>query len=353
MKLSLKKYFVPHAENDHKPHMLRREILGGILLGALLLELVFVSQIYLVLPGGGYLASVLPNVLVSLTNAERLSVNVVAPELNINPILEAAANLKAQDMAAKSYFAHTSPEGLSPWHWFKLAGYEYRYAGENLAVNFVDSEDVVAAWMNSEGHRKNIVNPKFTEIGIGTARGVYKGRDTIFVVQLFGTPKPILAVTSPVLPEVPEVFEDEPPAKEAPTNDSNLVGGAEAANENVNELYTETASLVQESAIAAATMPKEVNPPAEGETNAVIWLYTNPRLIANSFLSIGLGLVLLAVLLKFFHVAYVHSVSLLTGSPRPHVKHPMLIANGSAIVLVLATFMLLNYYFTGTSTVVL
>ena len=60
------------------------------------------------------------------------------------------------DMAEKSYFAHTSPEGLTPWYWITLAGYRFSLAGENLAIDFTESEDVENAWMNSPAHRASI-----------------------------------------------------------------------------------------------------------------------------------------------------------------------------------------------------
>jgi uncharacterized protein YkwD len=126
-------------------------------------------------------------VLVNLTNQNRVAANV--SELKVSPILEKAAQMKADDMAAKGYFAHNTPEGLTPWYWFEQAGYKYIYAGENLAVNFEDSEDVETAWMNSRGHFLNIMNPNFTEIGIATSTGIYKGRQAIFVVQMFGAPR--------------------------------------------------------------------------------------------------------------------------------------------------------------------
>jgi hypothetical protein len=91
-------------------------------------------------------------------------------------------------MAANEYFAHYSPDGVSPWHWFNRAGYVYAHAGENLAIHFTDSTEVVEAWMKSPAHRANIVDSKYTEIGVGTAKGTYEGYDTVFVVQLFGTP---------------------------------------------------------------------------------------------------------------------------------------------------------------------
>lgn len=132
------------------------------------------------------LSAIYASVLVNLTNQNRAAANI--NELKVNPLLEKAAQLKADDMATKGYFAHNTPEGLTPWYWFKEAGYNYAYAGENLAVNFQNSEDVETAWMNSRGHFLNIMNPKYTEIGIATSTGMYKGREAIFVVQMFGTP---------------------------------------------------------------------------------------------------------------------------------------------------------------------
>lgn len=133
------------------------------------------------------LSAIYASVLVNLTNQNRVAANV--SELKVSPILEKAAQMKADDMAAKGYFAHNTPEGLTPWYWFEQAGYKYIYAGENLAVNFEDSEDVETAWMNSRGHFLNIMNPNFTEIGIATSTGIYKGRQAIFVVQMFGAPR--------------------------------------------------------------------------------------------------------------------------------------------------------------------
>jgi uncharacterized protein YkwD len=133
------------------------------------------------------LSAIYASVLVNLTNRDRVLNNL--SELKVNSLLEKAAQMKADDMAARSYFAHNTPEGKAPWYWLELAGYEYLYAGENLAVNFQNSEEVQTAWMNSRGHFLNIVNPKFTEIGIATSTGFYKGREAIFVVQMFGTPR--------------------------------------------------------------------------------------------------------------------------------------------------------------------
>lgn len=185
MKKSFKKYFVPNEENDHKPHFLREKSVTAIAGVALLLLLASIIGSYVV-KNSKFLASIQSAFLVDLANQDRASEG--AGALVMNEKLAMAAQLKANDMAEKSYFAHTSPEGITPWHWFGEAQYSYIYAGENLAVNFSRSEDVQRAWMNSPTHRANILNNRYREIGIATAQGMYKGKSTTFVVQMFGTP---------------------------------------------------------------------------------------------------------------------------------------------------------------------
>jgi hypothetical protein len=132
------------------------------------------------------LAAVVVSLLVDYTNDNRRDYDV--PELTVNDKLTVAAQMKANDMVENGYFAHYSPAGTSPWYWIQSAGYDYKHAGENLAVNFVSSHDVTDAWMNSPTHKKNMIDARYSEIGIATARGTYKGKDAIFVVQMFGTP---------------------------------------------------------------------------------------------------------------------------------------------------------------------
>lgn len=143
-------------------------------------------------------SSVLPAVVIDLTNQERESNGLNT--LRHSEVLDRAAKMKAEDMAKNQYFSHFSPTGVSPWYWFKKTGYVYAHAGENLAIHFTDSSEVVKAWMNSPLHRANIVNKNYTEIGVGTARGEYEGYQTIYVVQFFGTPA-ALPSTSPVTTE--------------------------------------------------------------------------------------------------------------------------------------------------------
>jgi hypothetical protein len=131
--------------------------------------------------------AVLPGILVSLSNQNRADLNI--PVLKSNPLLVRAAELKANDMAQKGYFAHTSPDGHKPWYWLDQAGYRYLAAGENLAVNFNESEDVIKEWMNSPKHRANMLNSKYTEIGIATAQGKLDGDDAVFIVEFLAKPE--------------------------------------------------------------------------------------------------------------------------------------------------------------------
>jgi uncharacterized protein YkwD len=116
--------------------------------------------------------------------------------LTLNPLLSQAAQAKAQDMAARGYFLHKAPDGRWSWDLIADLGYEYQAAAENLAVGLGSDDVLVAAWMASPGHRHNILNERYTETGIGIARGRYKGQDTVFVVQLFGRPTRAIATSA-------------------------------------------------------------------------------------------------------------------------------------------------------------
>lgn len=103
--------------------------------------------------------------------------------------LDAAAAAKLADMFERQYFAHESPTGEGPADVIEGAGYAYVTVGENLALGgFEGDAELVQAWMDSPGHRANILESKFTEIGIAAARGMYEGRMTWMAVQEFGKP---------------------------------------------------------------------------------------------------------------------------------------------------------------------
>ena len=121
------------------------------------------------------------------TNSQREQ-NGLLP-LQENPRLNTSAAIKAEDMIQEQYFAHESPSGVKIADLAKDVGYDFILIGENLALgNFKNDQVLVRAWMDSPGHRANMLNPKYQEIGVAVARGVFEGKDTWFAVQHFGEP---------------------------------------------------------------------------------------------------------------------------------------------------------------------
>jgi uncharacterized YkwD family protein len=102
---------------------------------------------------------------VELTNQERSKYGLAA--LKADTTLSKVAREKSLDMSKNGYFSHTSPTYGSPFDMMKQFGISYQYAGENIAMGQRTPEEVVQAWMNSEGHRKNILNGNFNYIGVG------------------------------------------------------------------------------------------------------------------------------------------------------------------------------------------
>lgn len=192
------------GESRYSLDLLQRMALGGMFVLTLLTFVGANFHAYLWKSSDWLVSTVLPAVVVSLTNAERS--DIAEAPLRRSATLDAAAKMKAEHMAKNEYFSHYAPDGTSPWFWFDRAGYVYAHAGENLAIHFSDSSEVVDAWMNSPTHRANIVGSQYTEIGVGTAKGQYEGYDTVYVVQLFGTPaKPVAVAPKPAPKPAPVV----------------------------------------------------------------------------------------------------------------------------------------------------
>ncbi len=136
-----------------------------------------------------YATSMSANGLLQKTNEERVGGGLA--NLTINSKLNNAAQAKANDMAARNYWSHNTPEGSPPWVFVKDAGYDYKTAGENLAYGFDNSTETVVGWMNSSGHRANIMNDTYTEVGFGIANAAdfqNNGPQTI-VVAMYASPR--------------------------------------------------------------------------------------------------------------------------------------------------------------------
>src|SRR3989344_5178314 len=126
--------------------------------------------------------------IIAQTNIQRYN-NGQLPPLLENTTLDEVAKAKADDMFQKQYFEHISPSGVGPGDLATRFGYEYVLEGENLILgNFSSEKELVQAWMDSPGHRANILHDRYTEIGVAIVKGTYKGESTWIGVQEFGLP---------------------------------------------------------------------------------------------------------------------------------------------------------------------
>ena len=123
--------------------------------------------------------------------------------LTQNSLLTLSAQKKVNDMFAKQYFEHESPSGISTGDLADSVGYVYIMVGENLALGDYESDfELVEGWMNSPGHRENILNPKYTDIGVAVQKGIFEGELVWLAVQEFGRP-------SSDCPEVSSLLNDQ------------------------------------------------------------------------------------------------------------------------------------------------
>ena len=257
-------FFLPGSHNAHRPRILHRPWLIFFLAITLATEGFLVSNLIARQSDQQFLAAVVPAEIISLTNTERKDNSVST--LKEDALLDRAAQAKANDMAAKGYFAHVDGAGKTPWQWISASGYQYQYAGENLAVRFINSTDVVNAWMASPTHRANMVKPVYTQIGVGVAEGMYDGQPATYVVQYFGTPKVAIAA--------------------------------------------------QPAAVAAAVTPaQQSNSFTQSVTRQLVRAFSEPQQTSNFLLGFIVVLLMGALILTFFtHLQIQHTGMLATGA---------------------------------------
>ena len=136
--------------------------------------------------------------IIAQTNIQRYD-NGTLPPLIENTKLDLAAMAKAQDMFKNQYFEHVSPSGVNPGDLVKGFGYDYIVTGENLILgNFKSEAELVQRWMDSPGHRANILNDRFADIGVAIIKGNYKGQVVWIGVQEFS-----LSLSACAQPEIP------------------------------------------------------------------------------------------------------------------------------------------------------
>ena len=141
-------------------------IQNSVALTTHLLVIGFLSSFLFVLTAVA--SGISPGDVIALANTSREKAGLTP--LSANRALTEAAQAKANDMLKNDYFAHTSPTGVDPWYWIKKEGYQYKAAGENLAINFTSAKEQHSAWMNSSSHRDNILNGRYQEIGVAVVK---------------------------------------------------------------------------------------------------------------------------------------------------------------------------------------
>jgi len=355
---ALKKYFIPHEDNNYKPLILSIRTVAFVCMVALVAESAFVFGAKYILPQSKLFGIIEVNALLDETNQSRVANGL--PDLQVSPFLQAAAQAKANDEASKGYFAHTSPQGLTPWYWFQQAGYNFDYAGENLAVNFSDSQDVTTAWMNSPEHRANILSTDFTQIGMATAQGIYNGQLTTFVVEEFGAPAPATApvtfvdtanaATAPATAPSTAVTATKPAKSTTPTKKPVVATPPAATVPVIVAMQSSSAPAMQQTFIAVkgaatqtvpvtpATVPANSTAPSVGTTAAasplatqstmIQQIFSNPKALANDFYFFVMILFLLALALNIF-------INI-------RVQYPKLIAGGLLVIVVAGLCIMLN-----------
>lgn len=189
-----------------------------------------------------------PQALIELTNTYRVEQGL--PPVSANSALMKAAQERANDMAKTGRFSHevaTTTPGVKWNSFIDRAGYQYNHAGENLATLFSDAPSTMQAWKQSPLHNKNLVNPRFREVGIAMVPTTYKGQKTFFVVQVFGEPKPV-APTAAITPIKPAAHTAPkptvPPAPSRPVMAPSIIPTSTAAQ-----------STPQRKAVARTTNP--------------------------------------------------------------------------------------------------
>ncbi len=209
----------------------------------------------------GYATEMNSSSLLSGTNNQRVANGLGS--LALSSLLNQAAQAKANDMMVHDYWAHNSPTGVTPWYWISSVGYAYQTAGENLAYGFATSSDTITGWMNSPGHRANILNGSFNQVGFGVVnapnfRG--SGPQTIVVAmyaQSVGaaapTPVPTPTPTPAPAPVATAKTQPTPTSAPAPTATPTTTPAAETPEANETPVVAETVKKESKPAQAAAS----------------------------------------------------------------------------------------------------
>jgi hypothetical protein len=278
-------------------------------------------QSYVKHPGGrvlSYATNMSISGLLADTNSSRAASGVAA--LNLSNKLDAAAQAKADDMAARNYWSHNTPEGNPPWFFVTAQSYSYQKLGENLATGFDDEQATINGWMNSPPHRENLLDPTYKEVGFGFANNpnytAAGGGPMTIIVAFYGNPS-VLAAATPTTP---------PPApvKTAPASQpssESLPVPAAAADQAPAPEEQQKQPLPVEKTAAPNTESDQVSMPAPVQKSRLQLALTNTS-VPTQAASVTISIAILVFLFwASRHIRAVHKF--LVNGERYVIKHPL------------------------------
>lgn len=197
---------VPHIGNQYHPALLHGKRIFFYSLVFLVFKAIVVLAVLFV-PHAAYL---MPDVLAEQARQINMQTNELRrqnglPKLAESAQLTASADAKAYDMIHNNYFSHTGPDNHTLAYFLQQAHYPYATAGENLAMGFINAESVLNAWKESSTHRANLLDAGFTDAGVSVELGSYRGEQTVFIVQHFGSKEQTGSVNATYANEVATV----------------------------------------------------------------------------------------------------------------------------------------------------
>lgn len=324
----LKNLFIPTSDNGNSPKILRAKSLAGFVAVAIVVKVLVTSFLFISYPTPAELSAIVSGTMIKLINESREESG--AELLVLNPALNKFAAIKGNDMIERDYFAHDTPEGKRPWQWIDRAEYDYVYAGENLAMDFTSAETVHEALMKSPSHRKNILNPKYNDIGIAVLNGTLSGRGTILLVEFFGSQRIAQAPVAATQDEPPVVGATVPAPTPNPTPVKQPEPDPIVAGANRDIALNTSPDAENAQAIDATSGVISVSTPTNHNIVRLVVEYSNIFFIAFMiFLTISLAI---NIFVKI------------------HIQHPSVILQSVAVIALFGAMLLVKLHFVETIT---
>ena len=339
----LHNFFIPHEGNNHMPHSVRPKSLMAYSGALVTVKALLIALLFITFPSLAQFSTITQARIVELVNQARVAQGL--GRVSVNPTLQKAAELKLADMINNSYFAHTSPTGVSPWVWFKEAGYLYTYAGENLAMNFTQAEEVHQAWLDSPSHRANVLNKNYKDIGVAVGVGEIDGEPATLVVQFFGTSfvPPVIAQNPTPEPvkqvQGTELVQELPALAKNPPQEEKVIAQAPPAEPvQTPEPVAEQPAARNPSVATPQVEPTVVTSDVTGGVQEVTLVRpSKPDIVGwilrfvEKFYWVILGFVALALVLKIVI--------------RAHIQHKQVIFNALLVLAIGLTLLALHIHF--------